>query len=177
MSNGEITQLLEALKDGDPDYPVIVDAGVGTASDVTRAMELGVDGVLLNTGIAHARDPLAMADAMRHGMGLVPEDRKQDGLVLPMSVEQNISLASLVQMERACLLSSRLERTHAEEYVDRFGIRTPSVRQAVRNLSGGNQQKVALARLLHQEADVLLVDEVLAGWSMRGWGEIATNWL
>jgi thiazole synthase len=56
---------LEYLKDGDPDYPVIVDAGVGTASDVTAAMELGVDGVLLNTGIAHARDPLAMARAMR----------------------------------------------------------------------------------------------------------------
>ncbi|MGA2066143.1 MAG: thiazole synthase [Thermoguttaceae bacterium] len=56
---------LEYLKDGDADYPVIVDAGVGTASDVTAAMELGVDGVLLNTGIAHARDPLAMARAMR----------------------------------------------------------------------------------------------------------------
>jgi thiazole synthase len=55
---------LEYLKDGDPDYPVIVDAGVGTASDVAIAMELGVDGVLLNTGIAHARDPLAMARAM-----------------------------------------------------------------------------------------------------------------
>jgi thiazole synthase len=56
---------LEYLKEGDPDYPVIVDAGVGTASDVTVAMELGVDGVLLNTGIAHAKDPLRMAQAMR----------------------------------------------------------------------------------------------------------------
>ena len=56
---------LEYLKDGDPDYPVIVDAGVGTASDVAMAMELGVDGVLLNTAIAHARDPLAMAQAMK----------------------------------------------------------------------------------------------------------------
>lgn len=56
---------LEYLKEGDPDYPVIVDAGVGTASDVTTAMELGVDGVLLNTGIAHAKDPLRMAKAMR----------------------------------------------------------------------------------------------------------------
>lgn len=55
---------LEYLKDGDPDYPVIVDAGVGTASDVTVAMELGVDGVLLNTGIAHAKDPIRMARAM-----------------------------------------------------------------------------------------------------------------
>jgi thiazole synthase len=58
--------ILEYLKDGDPDYPVIVDAGVGTASDVAVAMELGCDGVLLNTGIAHAQDPLRMAFAMRY---------------------------------------------------------------------------------------------------------------
>jgi thiazole synthase len=56
---------LEYLKEGDPYYPVIVDAGVGTASDVAVAMELGADGVLLNTAIAHARDPLAMARAMK----------------------------------------------------------------------------------------------------------------
>ncbi len=56
---------LEYLKEGDPDYPVIVDAGVGTAGDVAVAMELGVDGVLLNTAIAHAADPLRMARAMR----------------------------------------------------------------------------------------------------------------
>ncbi|MBL6712188.1 thiazole synthase [bacterium] len=55
---------MEYLKDGDPTYPVIVDAGVGTASDVAAAMELGVDGVLLNTAIAHAADPLRMARAM-----------------------------------------------------------------------------------------------------------------
>jgi len=57
---------LEYLKDGDPGYPVIVDAGVGTASDVTIAFELGSDGVLLNTGIAGAKDPIRMAHAMRH---------------------------------------------------------------------------------------------------------------
>jgi thiazole synthase len=56
---------LEYLKGDDPDYPVIVDAGVGTASDVAAAMELGVDGVLLNTAIAHAADPVRMAHAMR----------------------------------------------------------------------------------------------------------------
>jgi thiazole synthase len=59
---------LEYLKEDDPTYPVIVDAGVGTASDVTVAMELGVDAVLLNTGIAHARDPLTMAAAMKAGV-------------------------------------------------------------------------------------------------------------
>jgi thiazole synthase len=66
LNANNIRIILEYLKDGDPDYPVIVDAGVGTASDVTVAMELGCDGVLLNTGIAHARDPLRMAWAMRY---------------------------------------------------------------------------------------------------------------
>jgi thiazole synthase len=65
LNPNNIRIILEYLKDGDPDYPVIVDAGVGAASDVTTAMELGCDGVLLNTGIAHAKDPLRMAWAMR----------------------------------------------------------------------------------------------------------------
>jgi thiazole synthase len=63
-----ISLCLELLKEGEPNYPVIVDAGVGTASDVTIAMELGADGVLLNTGIAHAKDPVKMATAMRHAL-------------------------------------------------------------------------------------------------------------
>lgn len=60
-----ISLCLEMLKEGDPTYPVIVDAGVGSASDVSIAMELGADGVLLNTAIAHAKDPVTMARAMR----------------------------------------------------------------------------------------------------------------
>jgi thiazole synthase len=58
--------ILEYLKSDDPGYPVIVDAGVGTASDVAQAFELGADGVLLNTAIAHARNPVGMATAVRH---------------------------------------------------------------------------------------------------------------
>ncbi|MFO0821829.1 MAG: sulfur carrier protein ThiS [Gemmataceae bacterium] len=66
LNPNNIRICLEYLKEGDPDYPVIVDAGVGTASDVSVAMELGCDGVLLNTAIASAKDPLRMAWAMRY---------------------------------------------------------------------------------------------------------------
>jgi thiazole synthase len=66
LNPNNIRICLEYLKENDPDYPVIVDAGVGTASDVSAAMELGCDGVLLNTAIAGARDPLGMAWAMRY---------------------------------------------------------------------------------------------------------------
>src|SRR5687767_11847385 len=63
-----ISLCLELLKEGDANFPVIVDAGVGTASDTCIAMELGADGVLLNTGIAHAKDPVKMGAAMRHAV-------------------------------------------------------------------------------------------------------------
>ncbi len=66
LNANNLAIILETLKENDPDYPVIIDAGVGTASDVAIAMELGADGVLLNTGIAHAKDPVMMAHAMRH---------------------------------------------------------------------------------------------------------------
>jgi thiazole synthase len=74
LNPNNIRIILEDLKGGDPTYPVIVDAGVGTASDVAIAMELGCDGVLLNTGIAGAADPLRMARAMRlaAGAGRIP---------------------------------------------------------------------------------------------------------
>lgn len=68
LNRNAIRLCLEYLKEGDADYPVIVDAGVGTASDVSVAMELGADGVLLNTGIAGATDPVRMARAMAHAI-------------------------------------------------------------------------------------------------------------
>jgi thiazole synthase len=66
LNRNNIVLCLELLKSGDPAYPVIVDAGVGAASDVAQAMETGADGVLLNTAVAHARDPVLMAAAMNH---------------------------------------------------------------------------------------------------------------
>ncbi len=66
LNHANIALCLELLKESDERYPVIVDAGVGAASDVSIAMELGADGVLLNTGVAHAQEPILMAGAMRH---------------------------------------------------------------------------------------------------------------
>jgi thiazole synthase len=68
LNPNNIRICLEYLKEGDPNYPVIIDAGVGTASDVSFAMELGCDAVLLNTAVASARDPRKMAVAMRHAV-------------------------------------------------------------------------------------------------------------
>lgn len=66
LNTNNLRIILEYLKEDDPDYPVIIDAGVGTASDISEAFELGADGVLLNTAIAHAKDPIRMARAMKY---------------------------------------------------------------------------------------------------------------
>ncbi|MBN1513858.1 MAG: sugar ABC transporter ATP-binding protein, partial [Phycisphaerae bacterium] len=98
-------------------------------------------------------------DAIAHGLALAPEDRKRDGLVLSMSVAANASLASLARAERLGLIQGRAEREHVKGYLERFRVKTPSLRQRISNLSGGNQQKVILAKWLATGPKVLLLDE------------------
>ena len=102
-------------------------------------------------------------DALAKGVGLVPEDRKSQGLVLGMSVQHNMSLSNLADLEAGGLLSTNLERQQSQTFVDRLAIRTPGLTPAVRNLSGGNQQKVVLAKVLSRKPKILLLDEPTRG--------------
>jgi ribose transport system ATP-binding protein len=112
------------------------------------------------------------ADAISFGVGFVTEDRKLEGLIPQMSVAASITLASLARTERFGLLSGRLENRLAQEYVDRLGIKTASVRQIVENLSGGNQQKVVIAKWLATDPRVLLLDEPTRGIDINAKNEI-----
>ncbi len=112
------------------------------------------------------------ADAMSYGIGLVPEDRKEQGLILGMSVENNISLSSISTIEKFCFLNRGLEERHAKSYIDKLSIKTPSVRQATQSLSGGNQQKVVLGRVLSTKPQVLLLDEPTRGIDVQAKREI-----
>ena len=102
-------------------------------------------------------------DAIRAGIALVPEDRKLQGLVLEMTVRENITLAGLSRYARAGLVRRRPERAAAGDLVRLLGVRTPDVEREVRYLSGGNQQKVVLAKWLALRPRVLLLDEPTRG--------------
>lgn len=111
-------------------------------------------------------------NAIDNGLALVPEDRKHDGLVLSMTVGENASLASLNRSERFGFINGRAEREHVVPFVERFRVKTPSLRERIRNLSGGNQQKVILAKWLATGPTVLMLDEPTRGIDVQAKNEI-----
>ena len=110
--------------------------------------------------------------AIEAGIGLVPEDRKQEGLILNMTVAENISLVCLKDIEENGFLNSRREQDVAADYANKLNIKTPTVKQIVNHLSGGNQQKVVLAKWLTTSPKVLLLDEPTRGIDINAKNEI-----
>ena len=102
-------------------------------------------------------------DAVKAGICLLTEDRKNQGLILDMSCDVNITLPALSKISRAGLINFKAERAAGVSLVKELGIRTPSVAQWVRYLSGGNQQKIVMAKWLFREAQVLILDEPTRG--------------
>lgn len=101
--------------------------------------------------------------AIEAGMGLLPEDRKYEGLVLKLSVKQNVSMASLGKLLKRGMLQLNIEKSKVLDFIDKLRILTPSIEKEVQNLSGGNQQKVVLAKWLASQSRILIFDEPTRG--------------
>ncbi len=116
--------------------------------------------IWVNGKLAHIRSP---QDAIRHRIGLLTEDRKGKGLFLEMGVRWNISFPIIRRLSKRGVLDFQTENDIAEKFTRRMNIKTPSLEQRVINLSGGNQQKVVLAKSLAAESDILIFDEPTRG--------------
>jgi len=112
-------------------------------------------------------------DAIKAGIALVPEDRKLQGLILNQSVSKNISLTILQQLQQwGIMLSNKKEKALSVNYISRLGIKTPSGNNAAQNLSGGNQQKIVIAKWLATNPKILLLDEPTRGIDITAKSEI-----
>jgi len=116
--------------------------------------------------------PGSIDAALAAGVGLVPEDRKRLGLVLSLNCRENTSLASLKRLTRLGFVRRREEAGLTRRYIDRLRVKTSSLDAPVSGLSGGNQQKIALAKWLARECDVLIVDEPTRGIDVGAKAEI-----
>jgi len=110
--------------------------------------------------------------ALKAGLGLLPEDRKRLGLVLSMNCRENTSLAILRRLSLAGFVRRRAERSLTQRYVERLRVKTPTIDSPMAGLSGGNQQKIALAKWLARECAVLVVDEPTRGVDVGAKAEI-----
>ena len=111
-------------------------------------------------------------DALRAGIGFLPEDRKRQGLVLTMNCRENTSLAALPELSTAGFVRSREEHALAQQYAEKLRVKTPSMNAPISGLSGGNQQKIALAKWLARQCKILIVDEPTRGVDVGAKSEI-----
>ena len=116
--------------------------------------------ILINGKKANIKNP---ASARDEKIGLVPLDRKTEGLALIMGVKENITLANIKQLGQSFLINRKNEKLRAGKWVKEIGIRTPSLEQEVNSLSGGNQQKVVLAKWLESGSQIIILNEPTRG--------------
>lgn len=102
-------------------------------------------------------------DAIHHGIALIPEDRKDQGVSLTLSIRENISLVMLHTLQSFLRISRKKERTLVDSYMNALAVKAPSMEQLTKNLSGGNQQKVVVAKWLATNADIIILDEPTRG--------------
>ncbi len=147
---------------------------VGAGRTETVRVCFGLDELKAGTIAVYGRETASPSPSrsLAQGMGLLSEDRKREGLMLDRSVADNLVSTRFEPYVRLGFIRGRAQRAAAREWMERLDIRARDPAQPVRELSGGNQQKVALGRLLHHEARILLLDEPTRGIDVRSKAEI-----
>lgn len=140
-----------------------------TARAVFGADKIDSGEVYINGKKVHIRSP---KDAVKHGIGYLSEDRKQFGLALGMNIEANTVLANYENFNTGGIVNDKKAAEAAKKYVDMLKTKTPSTKQLVGNLSGGNQQKVVIAKWLCRDCDILIFDEPTRGIDVGAKSEI-----
>lgn len=125
--------------------------------------------VFINGQAVQIKNPF---DAMQKGIGFLPEDRREGGLALELSVKENINMGSFDLISKFSVISLKKERLRAGQHIKSMRIKTPSDTQQVKNLSGGNQQKVVISKLLCRNPEVLIFDEATVGIDVGAKDEI-----
>jgi len=160
--------------------------------DLHRGEILGVAGLMgagrteLVETIAGARNPHSgeillhgqrivnriPGDAIKRGIAMVPEDRKKNGVFLKLSVKDNVIMSALRKCMRGIFIGKSLERQYFNEYAEKLQIKCSGLDQPCKNLSGGNQQKVAVSRVLNADPDIIILDEPTRGIDVKTKSEI-----
>lgn len=133
-------------------------------TEVMRAI-FGIDekksgSIRIDNEVVDIRSP---KQALQHGIGFVPEDRKTTGLILGMCVRENMTISYLQRLCKGLFVDDKRERDEVDTFIDRFSIKTPHQNQIIKNLSGGNQQKVVIAKWLMTKPRILIMDEPTRG--------------
>lgn len=142
-------------------------------SEIMRAI-FGVDAYDSGT-ISIDGKPVTISNpvqARRHGLALVPEDRKKEGLALRLSILNNMTMVKISEINHLGFIDKKTQRSLADQYVKEIRVKTPSVNQLAGNLSGGNQQKVVIAKWLMENPDILILDEPTRGIDVGSKAEI-----
>ncbi|MCP4165055.1 MAG: sugar ABC transporter ATP-binding protein [Chloroflexi bacterium] len=158
VNSGEVVGIFGLMGAG------IHSVGRALMGDAPRTGEVKVDGQTVRPG--------SPSDALKKGMALLTENRREDGLVPLLSVESNLTLAALPKLSRAGWIQKKDEVRAATEHVNTLSIKTPSLSQQIRLLSGGNQQKALMARWLLLNPKVLLLSEPTRGIDVGAKAEI-----
>ena len=147
---------------------------VGAGRSETAQAIFGLDKNSTGKVLVHGKEIVAHSvhAALDAGIGLLPEDRKRLGLVLTMNCRENSSLSALNRLTRFGFVNRRAEKALAEKYAERLRVKAPSMETLIASLSGGNQQKIALAKWLARECDILIVDEPTRGVDVGAKAEI-----